>query len=128
MKHHHRMLVLAFFLPLVAIGLPYLQAPYNTLQLPDAWLGWPLVLVFFAAVASRLSGAGFLVAWLVAGVTMPLIVLVDVAMDTAKDPDTHGMWPFALLIACALGFGIALLGALAGHFAIKQRTPPTSNG
>jgi hypothetical protein len=129
LNRKRRMLLLAFLLPLIAIGLPYWQAPYNSaaMQLPNAFFGWPLVLVFFAAVASRLSGAGFLAAWGDAGATMPIIVLVKVLIDTNTDPTTHNAWPLEMAIAAVLGFGIALLGTLAGHFAIKLRQKPETS-
>lgn len=128
MKRHHRMLLLAFVLPLIAIGVPYWQAPYNSpdAQLPGAFLGWQLVLVFFAAVASRLSGAHFLAAWVVPASTLPAIVLVDVILDTATDPTTHNLWPLEVLISAAIAGTVALLGALAGHFAIRARRTPSN--
>ena len=130
MKRHHRMLAMALGLPLLAIGLPYWQADYGTpaTQLPSALLWWPVVLVFFGAVASRLAGAAFLLAWAVAGSPIPLVVLVRVLVDTGVEPTTHGLWPLELAIAAAVGYGAALLGALVGHAAIRLRSGPPANG
>ena len=118
------MLLLALVLPIIAVGVPYWQAPYASLQLPGALLWWPVVLVFFGAVASRLAGAGFLASWLVAGAPLAIVVMVRVMRDTGADPTSHNLWPLELMIAAALGWGSALLGALAAHFSLRARTDP----
>ena len=82
MNRSTRMLLLALVLPILAVGLPYWGRPYAELQLPGALLWWPLALVFFGAVASRLAGAGFVASWLVAGAPLALVVGVRVLRDT----------------------------------------------
>ncbi len=124
MNRSTRMLLLALVLPILAVGLPYWGRPYAELQLPGALLWWPLALVFFGAVASRLAGAGFVASWLVAGAPLALVVGVRVLRDTAADPSTHNLWPLELMIAGALGWGMALLGALAAHFSLRARAAP----
>ena len=118
------MLVLAFVLPTVAVGTTYWARPYAELQLPSALLWWPVVLVFFGALASRLAGAGFMASWFAAGATLPVVVLVRVVLDTAADPTTHNLWPLEFLIADVLGFGAAFLGVVAAVVSMKTRTLP----
>lgn len=128
MTRSTRMLLLAFVLPLVAVGVPYFARPYADLQLPSALLWWPVVLVFFGALASRLAGAGFLASWLVPGATLPLVALGRIVRDTAADPTTHNLWPLEFLIADVLGFGAAFLGVVAAVLSLKTRTaPPTES-
>lgn len=121
MKREHRMLLLALALPILAIGTHYWARPYAELQLPSALLWWPVLLVFFGAVASRLAGAGFLLSWLVAGAPLAIVVMVRVMRDTGADPTTHNLWPLELVIAGVLGWGASLLGALAGHLSLRAR-------
>ena len=115
------MVLLAFFVPIVAIGVPYWSRPYA--ELPSALLWWPVVLVFFGALASRLAGAGFMASWLVPGVTIPVVVLVRIIRDTAADPTTHNLWPLEFLIADFLGLGAAFLGVVAAVLSLKARAP-----
>jgi NhaP-type Na+/H+ or K+/H+ antiporter len=39
-----------------------------------------------------------------------LAVLVRVAVETARDPTSHNLWPFEALIAGSIGFVGALIG------------------
>ena len=118
-----RMLAMALVLPVIAVGATYWPQPYNSAgtQLPSALLWWPVVLVFFGAVASRLAGAGFLASWLVAGAPLAIVVMVRVLRDTAADPTSHNLWPLELINAGTLGWGAALLGALAAHYSLRAR-------
>lgn len=118
---------MAFLLPLIAIGVPYWSRPYAELQLPGALLWWPVVLVFFGAVASRLSGAGFMASWLIAGAPLMVVVLVRIVLDTAKDPTTHNLWPLEVLIADALGFGASFLGTAAAAFSMRPTKDSENN-
>ena len=119
---------MAFFLPIIAVGVPYWSRPYAELQLPSALLWWPVVLVFFGAVASRLSGAGFMASWLVAGAPLMIVVVVRIVLDTAKGPTTHDLWPLELLIADALGFGASFLGAAAAVLSRRPAAGPPQDG
>jgi hypothetical protein len=123
MNRSTRMLLLAFAVPVLAVGATYWTRPYAELQLPSALLWWPVVLVFFGAVASRLAGAGFFASWMAPGAALPVVVLVRIVRDTAADPTTHNLWPLEFLIADVLGFGAAFLGVVAAVLSLKARTP-----
>lgn len=111
-----RMLLMAFVLPLLAVGVPFWNADPGSAgaTIPGALLWWPLVLVFFGAVASRLAGAGFVVAWLVAAAPLPLLVLARALAGT-------GTTLADAALAAGLALVATLLGALAGHAALRGR-------
>lgn len=128
MNRSTRMTMLAFVVPVIAVGTTYWARPYAELQLPSALLWWPVLLVFFGAVATRLAGAGFAVSGLVPGAALPAVVAIRVLVDAASDPTTHNLWPLELLIAGALGFGAALLGAGAATLSLRMRPPGPASG
>jgi hypothetical protein len=97
---------------LVACGLPYWPIPYREVRMPgnpstELWL-------VLGALAGLL--AGYLLrhkAWLpVLAVTagFDLAVLLRVAVETTRDPTSHNLWPFEVVIAGSIGFAGAVVG------------------
>jgi hypothetical protein len=106
----------AFF----AVGIPYWLIPYNKLNLPDAVLGFGLlVLVVVAALARISSGRRLFVVVAVMGASVPAAVMVRVIFDGFRDSSSHNLWPFELVIAVFVGGAAAFVGALIGSLALR---------
>ncbi len=127
-QHHTpvRVLVSAFLFLLLALGIPYWRADYASLELADL-TGWPALLVFIVAAATRLAGARFSTALWVVGSAIPAIVVIRIAIDVAADPTSHNLWPLELSIFGFVSFAVTLLGVLAGHAARKLGLIPDSS-
>jgi len=114
----------AFLAAFVALGVPYWLIPYRQVNLPNALLTTGLVAVPLAALLLRSFGAARV--WLataVAGSAVPAVVMARVVFDCLKDPTAHNLWPFEMVIAFVLGFGPALVGALAGKLIVLLSSP-----
>jgi hypothetical protein len=106
----------AFF----AIGVPYWQIPYHKVNLPGALLGAGLVVLFAVTVLTRLySGKSFMRVTMVLGAVAPAVVLARVMFEVARDPATHNLWPFEVIIAIVVGGMVALAGALLGSMVLR---------
>jgi len=108
-------LSVAFVLSFLAVGIPYWLIPYNKLNLPSALIGPGLLVVVFAALLIRSYRAASF--WRVVGIvgaTVPAAVFARVIVDGLKDPTSHNLWPFEVIIALLMGFLCALAGAVAG--------------
>jgi len=108
-------LALAFTIALFAIGIPYWQIPYAKAKLPNAIVGFGLVVVFAAAALVRWFGrVSFRRSFLVVGLAAPCAVAVRVFAGVSMDPTSHNLWPFELVLAGAVGFAASLCGTLLG--------------
>ena len=97
-------LVAAFVIGFLAVGVPYWQIPYAKVSLPDTLYGAGLLVVGVLAAAARGFGKVRLLAVILAvGASVPAVVLVRVAVDVAKDPTAHNLWPFEFIIAALVG-------------------------
>jgi hypothetical protein len=107
--------LLAFSVVVLAAGIPYWRIPYDELNrghfavLPGALLLGFLTLILVvteAAPAKRIA------------VTMlcsvPVIVCVSIAKDTARDPTSHNLMPFELALAAISGAVIVVPAVLLG--------------
>lgn len=116
MKHiKPRWLPLSVAASFVAVGIPYWPIPYGKLNLPDAVLGPGLVVVVISALLLRIYGVASLwrVTWLV-GASVAMVVMSRVIVDGMRDPTSHNLWPFEVVIALIVGFVCAGSGAIAG--------------
>jgi disulfide bond formation protein DsbB len=103
--------VVGFFV----VGVPYWQIPYAKVSLPDSLYGTGLLVVgVLAAAACGLGKARLFSVILVLGGSVPAAVLARVAVDTAKDPTSHNLWPFEFIIAAVVGVLCSSAGALVG--------------
>lgn len=106
----------AFF----TVGIPWWTAPYNhfTLSHPLAILGC-LAFVCIAAWVAGWTPLGLGRGGLVVGGAVPCAVLARVVVETMKDPTSHSLWPFEVVFAGVLGFGLAYAAGLVGLLAGK---------
>lgn len=67
------------------------------------------------ATAARAVGQARLLAVILAvGATVPAPILARIAVDTAKDPTSHNLWPFEVVIAAVIGVLCSSAGAQVG--------------
>jgi hypothetical protein len=108
-------LVVAFLLSFFAVGVPYWQIPYAKVSLPNTLYDMGLLMVGVLAAAARALGkARFLAVTLTVGAAVPAPILARIAVDTVKDPTSHNLWPFELIIAAVLGVICSSAGTLVG--------------
>lgn len=105
----------AFVLCFFAVGIPFWQIPYSQVNVPNAFYGIGLVLLFTVAVLLRaMSVASFRNSFLVPGLAPAAALMVRVIVEGVMDPSRHNLWPVVLVIVLVLGFAVAGGGALAG--------------
>ena len=108
-------LVAAFVISFFAVGFPYWQIPYAKVSLPSTLYGVGLLVVGVLAAAVRAVGkARLLAVILVVGAAVPTPILARIAVDTARDPTSHNLWPFEFIIAAVIGMLSSSAGALVG--------------
>jgi len=108
-------LVAAFVISFFAVGVPYWQIPYAKVSLPTTLYGMGLVVVGVLAAAARAVGKARLMAVILGvGAAVPALILARIAVDTAKDPTSHNLWPFEFIIAAVIGMLSSSAGALVG--------------
>jgi hypothetical protein len=113
-------LAAAFCAGFLAVGIPYWATPYSKLNLPDAVLGLQLLVVGFSAlVASAARAARLRRIVAVMAASVPAAVILRAIVDVLRDPTSHNLWPFELVIALAIGVMAALPGALLGVLATR---------
>ena len=109
------LLSVAFVLSFLAVGIPYWLIPYNKVNLPSALIKPGLLVVVFAALLIRSHRAtSFWRVVSIVGASVPAAVFARVIVDGVKDPSSHNLWPFEVIIALLMGFLCALAGAVAG--------------
>lgn len=108
-------LVAAFVISFFVVGVPYWQIPYAKVSLPSTLYGMGLLVVGVLAAAARAVGKARLLAVIAAvGAAVPAPILARIAIDTAKDPTSHNLWPFEFIIAAVIGVICSSAGALVG--------------
>jgi hypothetical protein len=108
-------LAAAFVVSFFAMGFPYWQIPYAKISLPSTLYGTGLFVVGILAAAARAFGKARLLAVILAiDGAVPAPILARIAVDTAKDPTSHNLWPFEFIIAAVLGVLCSSAGALVG--------------
>ena len=112
------LLFLAFVISFFSIGFPYWQIPYVKIALPNALLGWNVLIPIIAGLLLRLDSRCTVGEVIVAcGAAFPAVVLARIIYEVAKDPGSHNLWPFELLIATVVGLiVIAPAAAVGGYF------------
>lgn len=108
----------AFLVTFLGVGLPFWQMPYSQASLP----GYAIAITFAVSAALRaLARDSFRPAFLVVGLAVPAAVLARVAFETGKDPTSHNLWPFEIIMAVGFGFAGSLPGALVGGLLASAR-------
>ncbi len=102
-------------------GIAYWSTPYNARDLPFSFYVPGLLSVSLAALVFRAYRAStFWRIVLIFASTVPAVFFLRVVADTMKDPTTHNLWPFEIVLAAGFGLAAAgagaLMGAVAGRF------------
>ena len=114
------LLLTGFLASLLAVGIPYWVIPYSSVSLPDALIGFGVIVVILAALALRAwVTAPFWKTTLVIGASVPAVVLARVFVEATADPTSHNLWPLEITIAMGVGFAAALIGTVAGSLIAK---------
>lgn len=117
-------LYLAFLAGVLAVGIPYWLMPYGRVNLPGALMTPALAVVVVAAFLARAGRtASFWRVVFVVGSSVPAAVFMRVVWDTTRDPTSHNLWPFEVIIALMVGLSCSLGGAAAGMIGVMLRTP-----
>lgn len=123
-------LLIGFLVGFFAVGIPYWLIPYNRLSLPNALMGAGLLVVAGVALVLRLRVTStFWRTVAIASAAVPAAVFARVVWDGFRDPSSHNLWPFEVIIAVLMGFACALAGAVAGALLaslIEKRTASRS--
>ena len=108
-------LAAAFLVGFFTVAVPYWQIVYSKVSLPDTLYGAGLFVVGVLAAAARAFGKARLVAVVfVVGAAIPAAVLARVAVEVARDPTSHNLWPLEMIIAAVVGMVSSSAGALVG--------------
>lgn len=106
---------IGFILSFCFVGLPYWSVPYAKLNLPNALMGLGLWVVVIAALLLRyFRVACFWKVSAIVGASVPAVVLTRVIADVLRDPTTHNLWPFEIVIAFVVGAACSLAGSISG--------------
>lgn len=106
---------IAFAGALLAVGLPYWTIPPDRLALPRDVQGLGLLIgAMLAAGACAFTRVSAWAAGLAVAVAVPGAVMLRVIVDVIRDPTTHNLWPFELVLAAGPGLVAGLGGALVG--------------
>jgi hypothetical protein len=99
----------------LAVGIPYWSIPYQAVNLPNAvWKPGLIVVAATAGILCVCAAARFWRIVAITGASVPAAVLARVAVETSRDPTSHNLWPFELVIALGVGLAAALAGAAVG--------------
>lgn len=115
LKTSNQWLAAAFLVGFFAVGSGHWPIPYSKVSLPDSLYGIGLIVVGGAAALTRaLSDNRFWRTVLVTSAAVPGAVFARVIFDTWRDPTSHNLWPFEILIALVVGLAVTVLGTLLG--------------
>ena len=108
----------AFLLSFFCVGIPYWLIPYQQVNLPAALMSAGLAVVVLAALCLRaFSITPFWKTVRLLGWSPAAAVIARVLVEGIRDPSSHNLWPFEVIIALLLGFACSLTGAALGSLA-----------
>lgn len=104
---------------LLACGLPLWPIPYSRVSMPgnpsaEVWLLGGAASGLLAALLLRTR---FIWPTLCVAAGFVLAVLGRVAVETSRDPTSHNLWPFEVVVAGAIGAFAAAIGVGLGRVA-----------
>ncbi|SRR6266536_762319 len=111
-KPRSRGLLWSFLVGFLVVGVPYWRIPYN--KATSAAVRGAILIGVIALIARVLIEARFLRVVLVLAAAVPAAVMARVVVDTTRDPTSHNLWPFELVIAFAAGLAGTAPGTLLG--------------
>lgn len=105
-------LIAATLAGLLACGLPLWPIPYREVSMPGnpAASIWLLLGALAGVLAGHLLRQKMRVPVLAVTAGFVLAVLARVAVETARDPTSHNLWPLEVIIAGGIGLVAALIG------------------
>jgi peptidoglycan/LPS O-acetylase OafA/YrhL len=112
-KPRARGLLWSFLIGFLVVGVPYWRIPYNKAT-SAAVMGGAILIGVVALIARVLTDARFLRVVLVVAAAVPAAVMARVVVDTTRDPTSHNLWPFELVIAFLVGLAGTVPGTLIG--------------
>lgn len=116
-------LALVFAGAFLAVGLPYWSIPLSRLSLPrDVWGPGLVAGAALAVAACAFAGTRARAAGLAVALAVPAAVLARVLVEATRDPATHNLWPFELVLAAGPGLLAGGAGALAGALVARLRS------
>jgi hypothetical protein len=97
---------------LLACGLPLWPIPYRDVSMPGnpAASVWVLLGALAGLLAGHLLRRRMRVPVLAVTAGFVLAVLGRVGVETARDPTSHNLWPFEVVIAGGIGLAGAWIG------------------
>lgn len=117
-------LVVTYAACTLVIGIPYWQAPYNTMDATDLLLGpTALFVVAVAALCRVFAPAPLLVVATIVAAAVVTVVVLRIGFDTAIDPTTHNLAPFEVILALVGGGIEGLVAGLLGsgvEYAVRR--------
>ncbi|MGR9087026.1 MAG: hypothetical protein ACU841_08135 [Gammaproteobacteria bacterium] len=120
--------LISFFLSGIAVGIPYWRIPYHEVSLPDTLMAPGLLVVAMTSLWLGLRGAPFGKTVKIMALPVPAAVFVRIAVETAKDPTSHNLWPFEIIMALLLGIACSLSGALSARLYSMLKGSGTGSG
>ncbi|HEX9408800.1 MAG TPA: hypothetical protein VGA23_04040 [Methylomirabilota bacterium] len=106
-------LLWSFLVGFLVVGVPYWRIPYNKAT-SSAVMGGAVLIGVIALIARVLIEARFSRVVLVLAAAVPAAVMARVVVDTMRDPTSHNLWPFELVIAFMVGLAGTVPGTLLG--------------
>jgi hypothetical protein len=106
-------LLWSFLVGFLVVGVPCWRIPYNKAT-SSAVMGGAVLIGVIALIARVLIEARFSRVVLVLAAAVPAAVMARVVVDTMRDPTSHNLWPFELVIAFMVGLAGTVPGTLLG--------------
>ena len=106
-------LVWSFLAGFLVVGVPYWRIPYNKAT-SSAVMGGAILIGMVALITRVLIDASFPRVVLVLAAAVPAAVMARVVVDTTRDPTSHNLWPFELVIEFLVGLTGTVPGTLVG--------------
>jgi hypothetical protein len=106
-------LLLVFLAGFLVVGVPYWRIPYNKATSAHIMMG-AILIGFIALIARIVVNGRFSRIVLAVASAVPAAVMARVVIDTMRDPTSHNLWPFEMVIAFMVGLAGAVPGALIG--------------
>ena len=116
-------IALAVLAGVLACGLPLWPIPYSHVSMPGnpSLTTWLLGGACAGLLAGILVRPGVLTPTLAVAAGFVLAVLARVAVETSRDPTSHNLWPFEVVIAGGIGLIAGLAGVLTTRLVQRLR-------
>jgi hypothetical protein len=107
-------LLAAFAVAFAALGAMYWHVPYSRADITSIG-AWGAAIVGTLTAAAIIAGrCRFWPSVLTMAASVPAVVAARVVFEGMRDPTSHNLWPFELVLAAIVGLAIALFGGAIG--------------